>query len=109
MGRLSSVLTIFRGFRIVKREKASHDKYIWIGRDDEEIERVLKSTLESNVETEDPLWNICSEVLLALMAARKASRVFLPIVNEGFAINESRRLTMLHLFWKAWAWQKSLP
>merc|ERR1712156_346114 len=92
--RLSSVLTIFRGFRIVKREKASHDKYIWIGRDDEEIERVLKSTLESNVETEDPLWNICSEVLRALMAARKASRVFLPIVNEGFANNESRRLTI---------------
>ena len=55
------------------QEKASHDKYIWIGRDDEEIERVLKSTLESNVETEDPLWNICSEVLRALMAARKVS------------------------------------
>jgi len=93
--RLASVLTIFRGFRIVKREKAKHNKYIWMGRDDEEIERVLKSMLESsNSESQDILWNICSVVLRALMTARKESRVFLPIIGESFAVNESRRLTI---------------
>merc|ERR1712110_571777 len=93
--RLASVLTIFRGFRIVKREKAKHDKYIWMGRDDEEIERVLKSMLESsNSDIQDPLWNITSEVLRALMTARKDSRVFLPIIAQSFAINESRRLIL---------------
>jgi len=96
-GRLSSVLTIFRGFRIVKREKGAHDKYIWMGKDEEEIERVLKSILESSntdVQNQDPLWNICSEILRALMTARKSTRVFLPIINESFSVNESRRLTM---------------
>jgi len=93
--RLASVLTIFRGFRIVKREKAKHDKYIWMGRDDEEIERVLKSMLESSSsDNQDPLWNITSEVLRALMTARKDSRVFLPIIAQSFAINESRRLIL---------------
>merc|ERR1719410_557931 len=77
-GRLSSVLTIFRGFRIVKREKGAHDKYIWMGKDDEEIERVLKSILESSntdVQNQDPLWNICSEILRALMTARKEMEI----------------------------------
>jgi hypothetical protein len=51
--------------------------------------------LESSNSTDDILWNICSEVLQALMTARKASRVFLPIIAENFAVNESRRLTMV--------------
>jgi len=93
--RLTAVMTIFRGFRIVRKVKNTHNKFIWLGKDEEEINRVLTSMLESSNSTDDILWNICSEVLQALMTARKASRVFLPILAENFAVNESRRLTMV--------------
>lgn len=93
--RLTAVMTIFRGFRIVRKLKNTHNKFIWLGRDEEEVNRVLTSMLETSNSTDDILWNICSEVLQALMTARKASRVFLPIIAENFAVNESRRLTMV--------------
>ena len=94
--RLTAIMNIFCGFRIVRRVKNTHSKFIWLGRDEEEIIRVLTSMLESTGNSiDDSLWNICKEVLQALMTGRKASRVFLPIIAENFVVNESRRLNMV--------------
>ena len=66
--RLTAIMTIFCGFRIVRRVKNTHSKFIWLGRDEEEIIRVLTLMLESTGNSiDDSLWNICKEVLQALM------------------------------------------
>jgi hypothetical protein len=66
--RLTAIMTIFCGFRIVRRVKNTHSKFIWLGRDEEEIIRVLTLMLESTGNSiDDSLWNICQEVLQALM------------------------------------------
>jgi hypothetical protein len=92
--RLYAIMVIFRGFRIVQKVKDQHNKYKWLGRDDEEINRVLTSMLESSTTTDEILWNICSEICQALMTARKGSRIFLPIISESFGNTESRRLNI---------------
>jgi len=94
--RLLAVMTIFRGFRIVVKDKKHHDKYTWKGRDEDETKRVLTSMLDfSNSDGQEQIWNICSEVLRALMTARKESRVFLPVIAEQYEVNEARRLTVV--------------
>jgi len=88
-GRLNSVLRILCGFQIAQKvdRDTVHSLYVWKGHDEEVIQQVLKSVLESEepkIDFDDlDLWNICQIVLRALLVVQKGWRIFLPIIAQG--------------------------
>ena len=78
--RVLTVMRIFRGFGIVQKIDREYDRteYSWKGLMDKTVRDTLWAILENRenetIESTSAVqWNICCEILRALMSARKVS------------------------------------